>query len=78
MTETTELMAAAGSADARIGLRAALALRRLAERLEGLQVDSARSQGWSWQEIAAALEVTKQAVHKKYAGRAPARNPRED
>jgi predicted DNA-binding protein YlxM (UPF0122 family) len=37
--------------------------------LEALQVDNARRQGWSWQEIADALEVSKQAVHKKYAGR---------
>ena len=77
MTEVTELAAAAGSPDARVGLRAALALRRLAERLEALQVDNARRQGWSWQEIAAALEVSKQAVHKKYAGRRPAPGPAE-
>jgi hypothetical protein len=37
--------------------------------LEALQVGNARRQGWSWQEIADALEVTKQAVHKKYANR---------
>jgi hypothetical protein len=51
------------------GLRAARALRELAERLEALQVDSARAQGWSWQEIAFFLGVSKQAVHKKHAGR---------
>ena len=77
MGEATELTAAASSPDARVGLRAALALRRLAETLEALQVESARRQGWSWQEIADALEVSKQAVHKKYAGQAPVRNPRE-
>ena len=60
---------AAGSADPRVGLRAALALRRLAESLEALQVDNARRLGWSWQDIAEALEVTKQAVHKKHASR---------
>jgi hypothetical protein len=69
VTEAAELVAAAGSADVRVGLRAAVALRRLAERLEALQVDSARRQGWSWQQIADALEVTRQAVHKKYARR---------
>ena len=69
MSDATELAAAASSADARMGLRAALALRRLAESLEALQVSNARRQGWSWQEIAEALEVTKQAVHKKYASR---------
>ncbi len=78
MSDATDLAAAASSADATVGLRAALALRRLAETLEGLQVDNARRQGWSWQEIADALEISKQAVHKKYAGRRPARDPRED
>jgi len=77
MSEATDLAAAAGGADARVGLRAALALRRLAERLEALQVDNARRQGWSWQEIADALEISKQAVHKKYAGRTPAPGPGE-
>jgi len=77
MSEATELAAAASSSDARVGLRAALALRRLAETLEALQVNNARRQGWSWQEIAEALEVSKQAVHKKYAGRAPGNDPRE-
>jgi hypothetical protein len=77
MSEATDLAAAASSPDARVGLRAALALRRLAETLEALQVDNARRQGWSWQEIAEALEVSKQAVHKKYAGRVPAQGPLE-
>jgi predicted DNA-binding protein YlxM (UPF0122 family) len=50
-------------------LRAVVALRRLLETLEVLQVSNARRQGWSWQEIANALDVSKQAVHKKHAGR---------
>jgi DNA-directed RNA polymerase specialized sigma24 family protein len=69
MTEATDLAAAAGSTDVRVGLRAVLALRRLLESLEALQVRNARRQGWSWQEIADALGVSKQAVHKKHAGR---------
>lgn len=69
MSEVNELAVAAGGADVRAGLRAALALRRLAERLEALQVGNARRQGWSWQEIADALEVSKQAVHQKHASR---------
>jgi hypothetical protein len=73
MTEATELAAAAGSADAAVGLRAVLALRRLLDQLEILQVGNARRQGWSWQEIADALDVSKQAVHKKHAGRWPDR-----
>lgn len=64
-----DLATAAASPDPRVGLRAVLALRRLAETLEILQVGNARKQGWSWQEIADALQVSKQAVHKKHAGR---------
>jgi hypothetical protein len=64
-----ELLQAAEGADVRVGLRAAVALRRLAERLEALQVERARQQGWSWQQIADVLEVTRQAVHKRYARR---------
>jgi hypothetical protein len=60
---------AASSADPRVGLRAVLALRRLAESLEAVQVANARRLGWSWQEIADRLEVSKQAVHKKYTRR---------
>ena len=32
-----------------------------------LNVDNARAQGWSWQEIASALGVSRQADHKKHA-----------
>ncbi len=71
MTDPSSLASTATGADAAQGLRAALALRRLAESLEALQVANARAQGWSWQEIAEALAVSKQAVHKKYAGRLP-------
>jgi hypothetical protein len=69
MSEATELAAAASGTDARVGLRAVRALRRLADTLEVLQVDNARRQGWSWQEIADELEVSKQAVHKKHGAR---------
>lgn len=48
------------------GLRAALALRRLAERLEALHVRRAREQGMSWADIAVELQVTRQTVHKKH------------
>ncbi|GGV25028.1 HTH domain-containing protein [Actinomadura cremea] len=58
----------AGSRDPAVGLRAVRALRELAERLEGLQVASARERGWSWQEIADHLGVSRQAVHKKHGG----------
>ncbi|MFD6032821.1 helix-turn-helix domain-containing protein [Cellulosimicrobium funkei] len=59
-------MDAASSTDPDVGLRAVRSLRVLVERLEALQVEHARSLGWSWQEIADRLGVTRQAVHKKY------------
>ncbi len=64
-----QLAEAASGKNPAEGLRAARALRELAERLEALQVDNARARGWSWQEIAFFLGVSKQAVHKKHAGR---------
>jgi hypothetical protein len=66
MTEAMDLAAAAGSPDPKVGLRAVLALRRLLERLETIQVQNARRQGWSWQAIADSLEVSRQAVHQKH------------
>jgi hypothetical protein len=48
------------------GLRGVVALRALADQLEFLHVERARHLGWSWQDIAEALGVSKQAVHKKY------------
>jgi hypothetical protein len=69
MTESADLTGAATSTDPLVGLRAVVALRRLADSLESLQVTNARKQGWSWQDIAFVLGITKQAVHKKYADR---------
>jgi hypothetical protein len=68
VSDTTQLASDASSQDPAVGLRAVRALRVLIERLEALQVDNARAQNWSWQEIAVCLAVTRQAVHKKYAG----------
>ncbi len=67
MTEATDLAADAGSVDPDVGLHAVRALRTLLEKLEALQVAHARSLGWSWQDIAEALGVSKQAVHQKHA-----------
>jgi hypothetical protein len=53
--------------DPAIGLRAVAALRRLADQLELRQVQRARELGWSWREIALRLDLTKQAVHQRYA-----------
>jgi DNA-binding NarL/FixJ family response regulator len=66
---TAEVATAASSADPTVGLRAVVALHRLAETLEDIQVANARRQGWSWQQIAEALGVSKQAVHKKHSRR---------
>ena len=54
------------SGDPAVGLRASLALHRLAERVEAHHVASAREKGWSWQQIGDALGVTRQSVHTKY------------
>jgi hypothetical protein len=56
--------------DPALGLRAAVALRRLAERVEADQVSVARRRGWSWQQIGDALGVTRQSVHAKH-GKGP-------
>ena len=60
------LSANLSSDDPAIGLRASLALHRLAERVEANQVESARENGWSWQQIGDALGVPRQSVHAKY------------
>ena len=70
MSEATELAAETASRDPATGLRAVASLRALLESLEELQVENARRQDWSWQAIALALGVSKQAVHKKH-GRGP-------
>jgi DNA invertase Pin-like site-specific DNA recombinase len=51
------------------GLAAVVALRRLADRLEAAEVERALAAGWSWSQVAEALGVTRQAVHKKHAKR---------
>jgi hypothetical protein len=66
MTRAVELAERAAGRDPAQGLEAVGALRRLLERLEVLQVTAARRAGWSWQEIADALGVTKQTVHRKH------------
>jgi hypothetical protein len=67
--EVTAVAAATGSKDPEVALAAVAALRGLVEVLEALNVENARAKGWSWEAIAVRLGVTKQAVHKKYAGR---------
>lgn len=50
-------------------LAAVVALRDLADRLEDAAVERAMRDGWSWTQVAAALGVTRQAVHKKHLRR---------
>ena len=68
MEPVSDITDAAG-ADPDAGLRAVTALRPLTERLEILQVDNVRKAGWSWQQIAERLGITKQTVHRKYGKR---------
>ncbi|WP_166845852.1 RNA polymerase subunit sigma-70 [Isoptericola sp. BMS4] len=69
MTDQQTLVGSAAGDDPTEGLRAVRALRELADRLETLQVERARSLGWSWQDVADALGVSRQAVHKKHGRR---------
>lgn len=74
MADTAQVAGAASSKDPAVGLTAVRSLRVLVERLEALQVQNARDQGWTWEQIAQLLGVSRQAVHKKYAsGRGPLR-----
>ena len=66
MRDLARLNDAVDSRDPAVGLAAVAALRQLVEELEELHVDNARSLGWSWQAIAAALGITRQSVHKKH------------
>jgi len=73
MESALEIAEGAASTDPDTGLRAVAALRALTERLEILQVDNARTRGWSWQDIATRLGVTRQTVHRKHGKRAGGR-----
>jgi predicted transcriptional regulator len=74
MVEPGEVVAQTASEDPEIGLRGVASLRALLEAVEELQIRRARDLGWSWQQIAELLGVSKQAVHQKYGtGRRPKR-----
>lgn len=66
---SAELANQVSNKDPAVGLPAVVALRRLLEELERLHVDNARDHGWSWQDIATALQVSRQSVHEKHSGR---------
>jgi hypothetical protein len=68
-TGAKKLAAQVSSKDPDVGLRAVAALRQLLTQLERLQVDNARDNGWSWEDIARALGVSKQSVHEKHSPR---------
>ena len=78
MIEPSEVLTQTASADPEVGLRGVASLRALLEAVEELQVRRARELGWSWQQIAGPLGVSKQAVHQKYGkgGRKPRRKLR--
>lgn len=69
MPDLSRLLTESTGRDPAAALRASAELRRELEREEEVLVHRARVAGKSWVEIAACLGVTKQAVHKKYAGR---------
>lgn len=60
------LAAGAGSDDPIQALNAIAQLRKELDRVEAVAVRRARNANASWQFIALALGVSKQAVHKKY------------
>jgi DNA-directed RNA polymerase specialized sigma24 family protein len=78
MAARRDVMTETASEDPEVGLRAVAALRALLEAVEELQVRRARELGWSWQQIAERLGVSKQAVHQKFGsrGRRPSRRLR--
>lgn len=51
------------------GLRAVASLRLLVETLEFRQVEAGLRAGMTWNDVAAALGISRQAAHKKYSGR---------
>ncbi len=69
MEPALDIAQSAASTDPDIGLRAVASLRALTERLEIVQVENARKLGWSWQDIAGRLGVTRQTVHRKHGKR---------
>jgi hypothetical protein len=59
--------------DPAASIAAVIGLRRLADRMEREAVERAVDEGWTWQQIAQALGVTRQAAHKRHAARLHAR-----
>jgi DNA-binding Lrp family transcriptional regulator len=66
------VLAASRPATPRRGLAAVATLRRRLDELEAANVDFGLRAGLSWSQIASALGVSKQAAHRRHAGRARA------
>ncbi len=66
VTDVHTLAADAGSNDPIVSLRAVAQLRHELDRIEAVAVRRARNANASWQLIALALGVSRQAVHKRY------------
>ena len=66
--------------DPAAAIAAVIGLRRLADSMEREAVERAVDEGWTWQQIAQALGVTRQAAHKRHAARlrGRGRQPEED
>ncbi len=67
--DVVRIALATGDDDPRAALAAARELRRAADRTEAAVVRRARVSGLAWAEIAEALGVSRQAVHRKYGRR---------
>ena len=66
MDQLRTLAGEADSEDPYAALRAIVRLRAELDRAETIAVRRARNAGYSWQLIALALGVSKQAVHRKH------------
>ncbi|MEV0584667.1 hypothetical protein [Nonomuraea sp. NPDC050310] len=69
MSDLAALLQQTEDEDPLRALQAARALRAELERIEAVHVRRARVNGLPWAQIADALQVSKQAVHKKYGRR---------
>jgi DNA-binding NarL/FixJ family response regulator len=56
------------ASDPEAAFASVVALRRLTNSLEQDAVIQAIADGWTWNDIAISLGVTRQAVHKRYSG----------
>ena len=65
----SDLTTIPGPDDPAEALAAVVALRRLADRLETAAVDRAIGAGWTWAEIAEALDLARQGAHKRHGAR---------